>query len=579
MIQDKLRDITLRSLKALGVPPDMVAVNFEHPTDPKFGDYSTNVAMLLAKQLGASVKTPFDLASKIAAGIEEEVKYSYNSVVAKVEAVGPGFINFYLTKEFFKESVAEAIDQTAWYGKGTKLWNKKILIEYTDPNPFKQFHIGHLMTNIIGESLARIFEFQDAKVSRANYQGDIGLHVAKAIWGMIQLKKKLPWEGSLSEKTEFLGKAYTLGSEKYEEDETAKKEIQDINKKIFDKSDEDIIMLYEWGRQASLDHFEELYAKLGTKFDFYFFESEMADEGLKVVRDYLARGLFKESDGAVIFPGEEYGLHNRVFITSQGLPTYETKELGLIRKKFEIESFSESITVTASEQNDYFDVIQKALSMIYPEIANRTKHVGHGMMRFASGKMSSRKGNIITGESLLHDMEVMVAEKIKGRDYTDAEKKEIIERVSIAAIKYSILKQTIGKDIVFDADRSLSFDGDSGPYLQYTYVRARSILEKAQSLGIKQNIEADSTDAELSLERLIYRFPHVVERSGREYAPHYIATYLIELAGAFNSYYAENKIVDEKDLASPYKIALTDAVKWTLKNGLFLLGIQVPTRM
>ncbi|MCC2631173.1 MAG: hypothetical protein K0S38_982, partial [Candidatus Paceibacter sp.] len=500
MIHDKLREITQRSLKALGVPEDMVPIHFEHPNDPKFGDYSTNVAMLLSKQLGAGVKTPYDLAAKIATGISEEVKYSYHSVIAKVEAVGPGFINFYLTKDFLKESVAEVLDKTAWYGKGTKLWNKKIIIEYTDPNPFKQFHIGHLMTNIIGESLARIFEFQDAKITRANYQGDVGLHVANAIWGMMKLKDTMPWKGTLSEKTEFLGKAYVLGTKTYEEDSRAQEEIKVINKKVFEKSDTDINTLYDWGRAASLEHFEEIYKKLGTKFDFYFFESEVADEGLRIVKENLKKGVFKESDGAVIFPGEEHGLHNRVFITSQGLPTYEAKEIGLVRKKFEIDSFDTSISVTASEQNDYFNVVLKAMSLIYPEIANRTLHLGHGMMRFASGKMSSRKGNIITGESLLNDIEEMVLEKVKGKEYSESEKREIAERVGVAAIKYSILKQSVGKDVIFDPERSLSFDGDSGPYLQYTYVRARSIVEKAHNEKIEPNPAGLSTDNELPLE-------------------------------------------------------------------------------
>jgi arginyl-tRNA synthetase len=201
------------------------------------------------------------------------------------------------------------------------------------------------------------------------------------------------------------------------------------------------------------------------------------------------------------------------------------------------------------------------------------------MLRFASGKMSSRKGNIITGESLLDDVEAMVSEKVKDRDYPEQEKKEIAERVGVAAIKYSILKQSIGKDIIFDPEKSLSFEGDSGPYLQYTYVRARAVLEKAQKEGVKGDAKAPSSDNELPLERVVYRFTHVVERAARDYAPQYIATYLIELAGAFNAYYAKNKIVDPKDEGSAYRVALTEAVKWTLKNGLYLLGMQSPTRM
>jgi arginyl-tRNA synthetase len=220
------------------------------------------------------------------------------------------------------------------------------------------------------------------------------------------------------------------------------------------------------------------------------------------------------------------------------------------------------------------------------------------MLRFASGKMSSRKGNVITGESLISQVEDIVKEKVKDRNYSEIEKKDIVEKVAIGAIKYSILHQAIGGDIIFDFDKSISFEGDSGPYLQYSYVRAQSILAKAGKIELRsmnyacpvaKNSDFSAT-GELrmkektgketeKLEKMLYRFPEVVERAGRESAPHYIATYLTELAGAFNGFYANEKIVDEKDPNSPYKISLTEAVSIVLKNGLNLLGIGVPEKM
>jgi arginyl-tRNA synthetase len=579
MIQETLRDITVRALKGMGMPEEMVAIQFDHPADTKFGDFSTNVAMLLSKQLGATVKTPFDLAEKIVAGIEQEIRTSHNKTIYKVEAVRPGFINFYLTKLFFQQSLADAIEKTAWYGKGMRLWNKKIIIEHTNLNPFKPFHIGHLVNNAIGESLSRILEWQDAKLTRASYGGDIGLHVAKTLWAIMKIKDEIPENAEPKTYIEILGSAYTMGNSAYEQDTAAQEEIKIINKKIFDKSDAAVNKLYEWGRDISLTYFKELYKRLDTRVDIHFFESEVAAEGFDVVMKCLAENIFEKSDGAIIYPGEKKGLHNRVFITSQGLPTYEAKEIGLTRKKFEYENFDSSIVVTANEQDDYFKVVLMAIGDIYPEIAHRTKHLSHGMLRFASGKMSSRKGNIITGESLIEDVEAMVEEKIKDRDYTEPEKVEIKTLVGRAAIKYSILKQSIGKDIIFNPEQSLSFEGDSGPYLQYSYVRARSILEKADKENIVAEPQGISTDAELPLERILYRFPSVIERASKEFAPQYIATYLVELAAAFNSYYASNKIVDRGDQSSPYKVALTTGVLWTLKNGLYLLGIDVPKRM
>jgi arginyl-tRNA synthetase len=588
MIQDKIKEVIQKALKALGVPADMVTINLEHPGDAKHGDYSTNVAMALFKQLGATHKTPFELAQKIVTGIQEQIKYSYSAPIHHVEAIQPGFINFYLTKDFFKGTIAEAINMTAWYGKNTRLWNKKVIIEHTNMNPFKPFHIGHLVNNAVGESLSRILEFQDAKLTRASYGGDIGLHVAKTLWGVLKMKDELPEKADARTYVDFLGKAYAAGNTAYEEGEApaasaealaAKQEIKDINKKVFDKSDAHINELYEWGKKQSLEYFAELYQKLGTNVDLHYLESQVADEGLRIVKEYLARGIFKESEGAIIYPGEEKGLHNRVFITSQGLPTYEAKEVGLTRKKFEYSNFDESIIVTANEQDDYFKVVLRAIGDVYPEIAKRTKHLSHGMLRLTTGKMSSRKGNVITGESFLQDIETLALERIKDKEYPEEEKREIASRVALAAIKYTILKQSVGRDIIFDPDKSLSLEGDSGPYLQYTYVRTRSVLEKAQAEGIAVDATALSSDKELPLERMVYKFPEIVARAAQEYAPQYIATYLIELASEFNRYYAETKIIEKGDPESPYRVAITDAIRWTLKNGLYLLGIQAPTRM
>jgi len=222
-----------------------------------------------------------------------------------------------------------------------------------------------------------------------------------------------------------------------------------------------------------------LYKILGTKFDYYFLESQMADIGREIVNANM--GIFEESDGAIVFKAEKYDprLHTRVFITRNNLPTYEAKELGLTMEKFKtVPSMDLSIVETAVEQAEYMKVVTKAISLIHPEYANKMKHITHGMMRFASGKMGSRKGNVITGESLIQDMTALVQEKLKDRDWNDDEKKKVAEMVGVAALKYSILKQGIGGDIIYDFEKSISFEGDSGPYLQYSYARANSVLEK-----------------------------------------------------------------------------------------------------
>ena len=306
----------------------------------------------------------------------------------------------------------------------------------------------------------------------------------------------------------------------------------------------------------------------------------MAPIGEKIVRANIGP-VFEESNGAVVFHAEAHDpkLHTRVFINSQGLPTYETKEIGLTATKFKKENPDISIVTTAIEQGEYMKVVQKAISLIHPEYESRMRHITHGMMRFASGKMSSRKGNVVTGESLIEDAREIVREKMAEREFADAEREEIASSVAVAALKYSILKQATGSDIIYDFEKSISFEGDSGPYLQYTVVRARALLEKARKEGVVANTTLPSGWVTTDLEKHLYKFPEVVVRSYETLEPHHIATFLTEAASLYNSFYSGGKIVDTENSESPYKVALTDAFRIVMENGLNLLGIRVPLRM
>jgi arginyl-tRNA synthetase len=374
-------------------------------------------------------------------------------------------------------------------------------------------------------------------------------------------------------KIEDLGKAYVIGATAYEDNPKAKEEIDGINKKLY-AGDLSLKEMYDTGRKTSLDRFEDLYKILGTRFDHYFFESETVALGKKLVQDGISRGILEKSDGAIIYRGEKHGLHTRVFITSQGTPTYEAKELGLVELKREQFPFDLAVTTIAVEQDGYFKVVEAAIAEFWPELKGRYIHVSHGMMQLAGGKMSSRKGNVVTGESLIEDMRNEARAKMADRELAD--KECVVDAVAVAAIKYSVLKQGTGKNIVFDPKESLSFEGDSGPYLQYSYVRARSVLERAES-G-KSKVESQKIPESIPVfERLLPRFPDVVLRAAKEYEPHYVTTYLTELAGAFNSWYAGDKILGSSDEA--YKLMLVRAFAHTMHNGLWLLGIQAPEKM
>src|SRR5574343_221688 len=407
-----MRDSIENALKSSAIKAGInnPVVHLEHPEDISHGDYTTNIAMMYAKSSGIS---PRLLAEKIV----DEFKKENLEYINSIDIAGPGFINIKIADSFFSNKIIESLNNLENIGKNEKDKGKKIMVEYTDPNPFKIFHIGHLMTNTIGESLSRIIEFSGADVIRACYQGDVGLHVAKTVWAIMQNIDKIPTESTdIESRIRFLGEMYVLGENKYTGDDDAKAQIISINKKIFEKSDAEINKIYEAGRTLSLEYFDTIYAKLGTKFNNFYFESEVADNGVKVVKEFLNKGIFENSDGAVVFPGEKYGEHTRVFINSQGLPTYEAKEIGLTMRKFsEYPDLSESIVITANEQNAYFKVIISAMNQIDSSVASKMKQFSHGILRPSTGKMSSRKGNIISAEELIAEFESLVDAKLSNR--------------------------------------------------------------------------------------------------------------------------------------------------------------------
>lgn len=546
------------ALKEIGIE----GVNFvvDHPTDKHTeSDYFSNVAMAAAKVAG---KSPKDIAEQLC----EKLKGKINQI-ENVEVAGPGFLNFYVSRDFYIEKINNIRDAGIAWGKNDSLEGKRIMVEYTQPNPLKVFHIGHLMSNAIGESISRIVEANGAEVFRANYQGDVGLHIGKALYGL----KELGYDGTDITK---VGEAYAYGNTKYEEDENAKAKIVSLTKQVY-ATDPEIMDLYTTGREVSLSHFEKIYKRVGSKFDRLFFESETWKKGKEVV-DANTGSIFEESDGAIIYRGEQDGLHTRVFINSEGVTTYEAKDIGLAFLKKETWEFDECIYVTAVEQDQYFKVIFSALSKIDGWFKGRLSNIAHGMMTLPDGKMSSRKGNVITGESMLNEAFEAASARMKENNRVDDN--NVADEIGVAALKYMILHQALNRNTVYDLDRALSFEGDSGPYLQYTHARICSVLTKADENGVKADTSNAPTES-YKIESLVYRYPEVIKEAYKERAPHYIATFLTELAGEFNSFYAQEQIADADDEFAPYKAAVTDAVRVTLENGLWALGIKAPEKM
>lgn len=560
-IKKDLEKVIIKALKGLDIKAE--SVHLEHPVDLKMGDYSSNVAMIYAKNLG---KNPKEFAEKI---VE---KIAVTGMLAKVEVAGPGFINFHLNKGFFEQSIQEVLDKKDNYGENQNLKGQKILIEHSSPNLFKEFHIGHVVNNAIGESISRIIEAQNPKkLTKISYPSDVGLGIAKGIRGIKWGNENLDLDDiNIYE----VGKGYVVGNKLYNQSEEFKKEVDEINRKIYEGDDSEINSIYQKGKEVSLEYFENIVARLGSKFDDYIFESESGTAGKKLVEEYTPK-VFQESQGAVIFKGEDYGLHTRVFLNSNKMPVYEAKDLGLLKLKFDKYNPDLSIFVTDYEQGEYMKVVLKAAEQINPIWSEKTKHLLHGRLRFPEGRLSSREGNVLTANDLLKQTK---EEVLKNMKVSDEDKDETAEQVAVGALKYSILKSSSGKNITFDIEKDMALEGNTGLYLQYTYARAKSVLEKAKGEGIESKVK--KVNEKISdLEKLIYRFPEIVERAGDEYEPHYIATYLFELAKAFNSFYGNEKIADKENPNASYNVALTESVTYVIKNGLNLLGIESPERL
>lgn len=536
-----------------------------NPTNlPHFGDYTTNLAFHLAKRLK---KNPIEIANEIVSQMEKIDE------LEKVEVVKPGFINFWLSKKILKESALMFAKNEFFFSSYFFGNNKKIMIEYAQPNTHKLFHIGHLRNITIGEALARIFEAVGNKVIRTNYQGDVGLHIAKALYAIRKNLSMINRLKTIEEKIDFIGKMYVLGNQKYEEDEKAKQEIVEINQAIYNQNNPKINELWKKTREWSLAYFDKIYHRVDTVFDRLYFESEMAKRAVELVKIALEKKILEKSQGAIVFNGKKFNLDTRVFLNSLGYPTYEGKELALCEKEFsDFGEIDRCIHLTTPEQKSFFAVTFKVEEMLFPHTKGKQYHLAYEWVNLKTGKMSSREGNIIEANWLIDQ----VKEKLIKKYNLALDKAEIL---AVAATKYSFLKNSLSTKINFDIDESISLEGNSAPYILYTYVRCVSILKKGK-VKISDQFETKELNSdEIDLLRKIYWFPEIVYQSAKELSPHLLANYLFQLSSLFNLFYQKYPVIKAEGEKRELRFVLTSAVKNILEKGLFLLGIKTVDQM
>ncbi len=520
-------------------------------------------------------QNPVDLAGYLGEYLKENLEIM--KMIELIEVVTPGYINIKFNKFYWWEKMNEW-ENTNIKLIEEKLVGQKIMIEYGHPNTHKEMHVGHLRTLVTGESLAKLAEALGGNVIRANYQGDIGPHVAKALYGVRHLIDSQNFRldeiesRSLVDKAKFLGEAYVLGNQEYENN---KEEISNINTQLYNR-DENIFPLYLQTRSWSLDYFKSIYDRLGTKYDKLYFETNVADKGKEIVLENIG-DIFEVNQGATIFKGEKYGLHTRVFITSAGTPTYEAKEMALAIQQYDDYKFDLNLHVVANEQTEYFKVVFKALELLNDDIAKRENHIAMGMVNLVGMKISSRTGVIVTVNQLLDLIKEAVDELLSSGDSNDND--NIAEALTQGALKFAMLKQSTNMSIALDVKQSVSLLGFTGPYLQYTYARCKSLLDKSE-INRETKLEmVDLADEEKALLFWLNQYASAIYKSWSDFSLHHLCEYLHELAQRFNLLYNNLPILNSDINNKNLRLMLTKETSKRLSKGLGILGIEVLERL
>ena len=614
-------------------------------------DFSSNVAMKITGEVNKILEKKMN-SREVAEVLKREFLETLGDEFPEfaVEVAGPGFLNFTPGDGFyfqFIESFGENLENFEKKISPDEYRGKTVVTEFSDPNPFKVLHVGHLYTSIVGDAISRLIETAGGKVVRVNFGGDVGLHVAKTLF--ILLKNKIN-----NFTIEDIAKAYVEGTRAYEDDAEAKKKIVQFNKLIYkiaekgegnfeglNEEEREIAEIYFKGRELSYKYFKDFYREIGVRFDKFYPESAVAGTGLNKILEQKEKGVYSESDGAVVFRGEDYGLHTRVFVNKEGLPTYEAKDVGLLFTKWADYKFDESVVITGNDIIDYMKVVLKSVEQYAPELVERTRHITHGNVRLPGNeKMSSRKGNFVTAESVLTlvkstlaassaSADALLAQRMSNTSRSatpaslnklatdDFEAQSEFNKIALGAIKYFFLKYKIGGNIVFNAEESVALNGNSGVYLLYSTVRAKKILGKLQrnnSLALdgssqetafsrpvvtgesrlvlprsgpdvpeEKRVEprVNTCDGMNSFERKLNKkfvqYPEVLRGAVREKAPHLVANYLFELAQEFSRFY-ENCPVAGSDSEAERKKFVQVFIK-IMEHGLTILGIKVPESM
>ena len=486
--------------------------------------------------------------------------------VEKIVVLG-AYVNFFIDKkEIALNLIKEVLSKKNNYGKSSVGKGMSTMFEFSQPNTHKAFHVGHIRGTSIGESISRISEFSGEKITRANYSGDTGMHIAKWIW----CYKKYHSKEKLKDDESWIASIYVGAIKRLGKNKSHQKEVEEINRKIESKEDKSINELWKETRKLSIDSWKRIYSELNTKFNIHYFESDMEKSAKVIVNDLVKKKIAKVDDGATIVDLNKYNLGVWVLLRRDGTVLYSAKDLALAQKKME-KNIDKFVVVIGNEQDLHFRQLEKVLKLM--GLKKNYSHLSFGMVRLPDRKMSSRTGDNILYSDFIKEVVDYTKKRLKQKNSKDIDKKALI--IAIGAIKYFMLKQSSNKNIIFKKEDALNFEGDSGSYIQYSYARASSILKKVKDRKLLRLENLDLN--EIKLIKKLSLFKEIVLKSYNDLNPSLIAHYSYELAQRFNEFYHACPVIGSDN--EILRMNLVKIFRQVLKNSLFLLGIDVLEEM
>lgn len=572
---DFRQQIITSLVQATGRDEQQIAPLCTTPPDPALGDYAFPCFIF--------GKNPHQAAEEI------QKKITLPQGIAKVEVTGP-YLNFFLNQEIVVKEILTAIyTQAKRYGQGTLTKNaaQRIVVEYCGPNTNKPLHLGHLRNMALGNALCRVLSFAGQNVSPVNIINDRGVHICKSMlayqrWGQGQQPDK---KGD-----HFVGDFYVQFDKAAKEEEeqgkdTLQTEVQEMLVK-WEQGDEETRKLWKTMNSWVLQGFAQTYRRFGISFEKEYFESDYYERGKGLVEEGLKKKIFiNDAKGGIIAPLKTYGLSDKVLLRGDKTSIYITQDIFLATLRYRDFKFHQMIYVTASEQRLHFQQLFRILELLGMPYARNMYHLSYGMVHLPSGRMKSREGTVVDADDVLNEVAGLAAQEVRQR-HVNLGEEEIQRRaevIALGAIKFFMVHTDAVRDIIYHPEASLSFEGETGPYLQYTHARACSILRKARELGLSWSPQLPHSlitlPEELAVVRQLALFPEVVEKAAETYKLHGIATYLITLAQVFNTFYHHCPVLSEEKTLSKVRLLLVDGVRQVLANGLGLLGITALEEM